>query len=91
MARHVGHNFKVTYPNGEIMDFVGTFRLIPNPPSFIDDFEAWWKWLLDHKLDLGRKSAGKCTCKFSCDYDCKGECGCEHCEEQWQDYLSMPV
>lgn len=31
-----------------------------------------------------------CTCKPECPSDCKGQCGCERCHIDWQDYLSDP-
>lgn len=30
-----------------------------------------------------------CTCKPDCDTACKGNCGCEKCREDYQDFLSM--
>ena len=29
-----------------------------------------------------------CTCKDTCPYDCKGQCGCEACHEAYGDFLS---
>lgn len=29
-----------------------------------------------------------CTCPPSCDYACKGECGCQACREAYGDFLS---
>lgn len=29
-----------------------------------------------------------CTCPDSCDYACKGECGCKACHDAYQDFLS---
>jgi len=29
-----------------------------------------------------------CTCKESCSYFCKGECGCEACNQAYQDFGS---
>lgn len=44
---------------------------------------------------MGKDSIGNkndideiCTCKESCPYDCKGQCGCEYCNTAWMDYLS---
>lgn len=30
-----------------------------------------------------------CTCKPSCPWACKGECGCEACHEGYGDFLSV--
>ena len=30
-----------------------------------------------------------CTCKDDCPFNCKGECGCEHCRRAYADFLSM--
>ena len=29
-----------------------------------------------------------CTCTEACPVDCKGECGCERCDEAWNDFLA---
>jgi len=31
----------------------------------------------------------ECTCEESCSYDCKGECGCEKCKQDYGDFLSL--
>ena len=36
----------------------------------------------------GYRLGTPCTCEQVCDYDCKGECGCEACHESWMDFLS---
>ena len=30
-----------------------------------------------------------CSCFIGCKYDCKGECGCQHCADAYADFLSM--
>jgi hypothetical protein len=32
-----------------------------------------------------------CTCAPACANPCKGSCGCEACDRNWQDYLSTPM
>lgn len=32
---------------------------------------------------------GDCKCKSDCRYDCKGECGCEKCHNDYSDFLSF--
>lgn len=29
-----------------------------------------------------------CTCKDTCSFNCKGECGCKACQEAYADYLT---
>lgn len=30
-----------------------------------------------------------CTCKDTCSPDCKGECGCAKCHQDYNDFLSL--
>ena len=32
---------------------------------------------------------GGCTCPPACDFTCKGECGCQACNDAYQDFLTM--
>lgn len=43
---------------------------------------------LDCKL-YDEKTKLKCTCKETCSYNCKGECGCEKCRQDYNDFLSL--
>jgi len=34
----------------------------------------------------GRKDGDlECTCKYYCPYNCKGQCGCEKCKQDYED------
>jgi hypothetical protein len=36
----------------------------------------------------GRYEGVPCTCKPTCQYNCKGECGCAACRMSYADFLS---
>lgn len=36
-----------------------------------------------------RTRTSKCTCTSNCNHPCKGNCGCEQCKQDWNDFLSL--
>jgi len=51
------------------------------------------------KNEMGKDTIGQrvteietdpvCNCKETCEYDCKGACGCQACRMAYHDFLTM--
>jgi hypothetical protein len=42
----------------------------------------------DGRYTANDEDGTPCTCKVTCPYNCKGQCGCEACSEAYGDFLS---